>query len=143
MVGAPLGREGAALPAATENGLDVIVRFHAIARLPELQRCLLSLIGQTYRPLTVHIVTQRFQPAMMDKSQAVLMTWVMPVFFTAMMMNYPAGLSLYIFTNNLLSILQQFLLRKYLEKKGIAAPRTPPAAGGGGGGKGKLKESAS
>lgn len=62
MVGAPLGREGAALPAATENGLDVIVRFHAIARLPELQRCLLSLIGQTYRPLTVHIVTQRFQP---------------------------------------------------------------------------------
>ncbi len=88
------------------------------------------------------IITQRLQPQMMDKQQAFIFTWIMPVFFTALMMNYPAGLSLYIFTNNLLSILQQFLLRKYLEKKGIAAPRTPP--GGGGGGKGKqLKESAS
>lgn len=88
------------------------------------------------------IITQRLQPQMMDKQQAFIFTWIMPVFFTALMMNYPAGLSLYIFTNNLLSILQQFLLRKYLERKGIAAPRTPP--GGGGGGKGKqLKESAS
>ena len=43
-------------------GLDVIVRIHAIARLPELERCLLSLIGQTYRPLVIHIVTQRFSP---------------------------------------------------------------------------------
>lgn len=40
--------------------LDVIVRFHAVARLPELERCLLSLIGQSTRPLAVHIVTQRF-----------------------------------------------------------------------------------
>lgn len=60
------------------------------------------------------IVTQRLQPQMMDKQQAVLMTWVMPVFFTAIMMNYPAGLALYIFTNNLLSIVQQFALRRYL-----------------------------
>lgn len=88
------------------------------------------------------IITQRLQPQMMDKQQAFIFTWIMPVFFTGLMMNYPCGLSLYIFTNNLLSIIQQFLLRKYLEKKGIAAPRTPPASGGGGG-KGKLKESAS
>ncbi len=64
------------------------------------------------------IVTQRLQPQMMDKQQAFLMTWVMPVFFTAIMMNYPAGLALYIFTNNLLSIVQQFALRKYLERTG-------------------------
>ncbi|MFZ5441093.1 MAG: YidC/Oxa1 family insertase periplasmic-domain containing protein, partial [Myxococcota bacterium] len=63
------------------------------------------------------IVTQRLQPQMMDKQQAFLMTWVMPVFFTAIMMNYPAGLALYIFTNNLLSIVQQYALRKYLESK--------------------------
>ena len=63
------------------------------------------------------IVTQRLQPQMtMDKSQAFLMSWVMPVFFTAIMMNYPAGLSLYIFTNNLLSIGQQYALRKYLAR---------------------------
>lgn len=86
------------------------------------------------------IITQRLQPQMMDKQQAFIFTWIMPVFFTALMMNYPAGLSLYIFTNNLLSILQQFLLRKYLEKKGIAAPRSkgPPE-----GGDKRLKESAS
>jgi YidC/Oxa1 family membrane protein insertase len=63
------------------------------------------------------IVTQRLQPQMMDKQQAFLMTWVMPVFFTAIMMNYPAGLALYIFTNNLLSIVQQYALRKYLASK--------------------------
>jgi YidC/Oxa1 family membrane protein insertase len=63
------------------------------------------------------IVTQRLQPQMMDKSQAFMMTWIMPVFFTAIMMNYPSGLALYIFTNNLLSIVQQYALRKYLESK--------------------------
>lgn len=69
------------------------------------------------------IVTQRLQPQMMsDPSQAFLITWVMPIFFTAIMMNYPAGLALYIFTNNLLSIIQQFALRKYLQRTGQAAP---------------------
>ena len=62
------------------------------------------------------IITQRLQPQMMDKSQAFLMTWIMPVFFTAIMMNYPAGLALYIFTNNLLSIGQQYALRKWLAR---------------------------
>lgn len=70
------------------------------------------------------IVTQRLQPQMMtDPSQAFLITWVMPIFFTAIMLSYPAGLALYIFTNNLLSIAQQFALRKYLEKTGQAAPK--------------------
>ncbi len=63
------------------------------------------------------IVTQRLQPQMMDKQQAFLMTWVMPIFFTAIMMNYPSGLALYIFTNNLLSIVQQYALRRYLAGK--------------------------
>jgi YidC/Oxa1 family membrane protein insertase len=67
------------------------------------------------------VVTQRLQPQMMDAAQAKLMTWFMPIFFTAMMMNYPAGLALYIVTNNLLSILQQFLLRRYLAAKQAAA----------------------
>ena len=63
------------------------------------------------------IVTQRLQPQMMDKQQAFLMTWVMPVFFTAIMMNYPSGLALYIFTNNILSIAQQYALRRYLARQ--------------------------
>lgn len=75
------------------------------------------------------IVTQRLQPQMMtDPGQAFLITWVMPIFFTVIMLNYPAGLALYIFTNNLLSIGQQFALRKYLERTGQAAPKPPAGA---------------
>ncbi len=83
------------------------------------------------------VLTQRLQPQMMDATQAKVMTYVMPIFFTAIMLNYPAGLALYIFTNNVLSILQQYLLRKYLERKGLAAP--PVAKVEARGGK-KLKE---
>jgi YidC/Oxa1 family membrane protein insertase len=63
------------------------------------------------------VITQRAQPQMMDAAQAKLMTWFMPIFFTAMMMNYPAGLALYIFTNNLLSIAQQAALKRYLASR--------------------------
>jgi YidC/Oxa1 family membrane protein insertase len=63
------------------------------------------------------VITQKLQPQMMDAAQARLMTWFMPIFFTAIMLNYPAGLTLYIFTNNVLSIVQQWGLRKYLERK--------------------------
>lgn len=70
------------------------------------------------------IVTQRLQPQMMDATQAKIMTYVMPIFFTAIILNYPAGLSLYILTNNILSIGQQYGLKKYLEGKvGAATPR--------------------
>ena len=78
------------------------------------------------------IITQRLQPAMMDKAQQRMMTWFMPIFFTALLLNYPAGLTLYIFTNNVLSIAQQYLLRKYIERRGGAAPKAPNARGGGG-----------
>ncbi len=52
--------------------LDVIVRFHSVARLPELERCLLSLVGQSTRPLAIHIVTQRFTEADTAAVQALL-----------------------------------------------------------------------
>lgn len=68
------------------------------------------------------IITQKLQPQMMDAAQARMMTYFMPIFFTALMLNYPAGLTLYIFTNNILSIAQQYGLQKYLKKKGLAAP---------------------
>ena len=74
------------------------------------------------------IITQRLQPQMMDAMQAKIMTWFMPIFFTAIMLNYPAGLALYIFTNNLLSIAQQAALKKYLAGKegGGGKPATSP-----------------
>ena len=69
------------------------------------------------------VVTQKLQPQMMDSTQAAMMTWFMPIMFTALMLQYPSGLTLYIFTNNILSIVQQWLLKKYLEKKGVAQPQ--------------------
>lgn len=42
------------------NSLHIIVRFHDSGRLRELDRALFSLAHQNYRPITVHIVTQRF-----------------------------------------------------------------------------------
>jgi len=67
------------------------------------------------------IVMQKFQPQMLEKTQAFMFTWVMPVFFSIIMLNYPAGLSLYIFVNNILSIGQQFALRRWFEKRAAKA----------------------
>lgn len=46
-----------------DGRLDVVVRFHDPARLGELERCVLSLVGQRHRPLHVHVVLQRFPAA--------------------------------------------------------------------------------
>jgi len=66
------------------------------------------------------IITQKLQPQMGDPAQARLMTWFVPIIFTATLFNYPAGLALYIFTNNLLSIAQQYGLRKWLASREAA-----------------------
>ncbi|MBI5548106.1 MAG: membrane protein insertase YidC [Deltaproteobacteria bacterium] len=58
-------------------------------------------------------ITQKMQPTMGDPTQAKIMLYFMPIFFTFLMLSLPAGLTLYIFTNNLLSIAQQ----KYLQRK--------------------------
>ncbi len=81
------------------------------------------------------IITQKMQPQMMDAAQARIMIWVMPIVFTLTLLQYPAGLSLYIFTNNLLSIGQQYGLRKWLDrqklKRGGGPPQTAAASAGG------------
>jgi YidC/Oxa1 family membrane protein insertase len=78
------------------------------------------------------IITQKMQPQMMDAAQARIMIWVMPIIFTLTLLQYPAGLSLYIFTNNLLSIGQQYGLRKWLDHKKLKRGAAAPAASGGG-----------
>jgi len=65
-------------------------------------------------------VTQKLQPQMGDPTQAKMMLYFMPVIFTFFMLSLPAGLVLYIFTNNLLSIAQQ----KYLQRKFKTAKAT-------------------
>jgi YidC/Oxa1 family membrane protein insertase len=81
------------------------------------------------------IITQKMQPQMMDAAQARIMIWVMPIIFTLTLLQYPAGLSLYIFTNNLLSIAQQWGLRKWLDHQkqkrgGGGTPAVAAATGG-------------
>lgn len=70
-------------------------------------------------------ITQRMQPMQMDPAQQKMMLYFMPAFFTFIMLNLPAGLTLYIFTNNLLSIAQQLALRKSM---GLPAVGHVPAS---------------
>jgi Glycosyltransferase like family 2 len=46
--------------------VDTIVRFHDVRRLGELHRCLFSAVAQTYQPVHVHVVTQRFSSEELD-----------------------------------------------------------------------------
>ncbi len=65
---------------------------------------------------------QKLSPQPADNTQAKMMLYFFPIFFTVLMVNVPAGLTLYIFVNNVLSIVQQQLMMKYQ-----GAPPPPPA----------------
>jgi YidC/Oxa1 family membrane protein insertase len=65
-------------------------------------------------------IQQKLSPQPADSSQAKMMLYFMPAFFTFIMLSVPAGLTLYIFVNNVLSIAQQqFMMRRM----------PPPSAG--------------
>jgi YidC/Oxa1 family membrane protein insertase len=67
-------------------------------------------------------VMQRLSPQPADNTQAKMMLYFMPVFFTFIMLSVPAGLTLYIFVNNVLSIVQQ----QYMMRR-MPAPAAAPA----------------
>ncbi|TMA29322.1 MAG: membrane protein insertase YidC [Deltaproteobacteria bacterium] len=67
------------------------------------------------------ILTQVLTPAPMSNPSQKTMGYVMSGFFSLLMLTLPSGLTLYIFTNNILSIAQQMYLRR--------AIRPPPAGG--------------
>jgi YidC/Oxa1 family membrane protein insertase len=67
------------------------------------------------------ILTQLLTPAPMSNPSQRTMGFAMSGFFALLMFTYPAGLTLYIFTNNLLSIAQQMYIRR-------ALPITPSSA---------------
>ncbi len=58
------------------------------------------------------LAQQKLSPAPPDPTQAKVMM-VMPVMFTLFFLHFPAGLVLYWFVNNLLSILQQWYVMNY------------------------------
>ncbi len=65
-------------------------------------------------------VQQSLNPPVPDPTQAKIMK-IMPVFFTAIFLFFPAGLVLYWFVNNGLSILQQYIVNKQVEGKAAAS----------------------
>ncbi|MBK9515807.1 MAG: membrane protein insertase YidC [Anaeromyxobacter sp.] len=62
-------------------------------------------------------IMQKLSPQPADNTQAKMMLYFFPGFFTVMMLFVPSGLTLYIFVNNLLSIFQQQLVNKMIEKQ--------------------------
>jgi hypothetical protein len=52
--------------------VDVIVRFHDVRRLNELDRCIFSLSGQSHRPLSIFLVLQRFSESAIAATQEAL-----------------------------------------------------------------------
>jgi YidC/Oxa1 family membrane protein insertase len=61
---------------------------------------------------------QKISPQPADNAQAKMMLYFMPIFFSALMLFVPGGLTLYIFVNNVLSIAQQQLM---LKRQAVAA----------------------
>ena len=57
-------------------------------------------------------VQQRLTPTSMDSAQAKMMQWMMPIMFTGFMLFLPSGLVLYIFVNTILSLAQQYALKR-------------------------------
>jgi len=55
---------------------------------------------------------QKISPQPADNTQAKMMLYFMPIFFSVLMLFVPGGLTLYIFVNNVLSIAQQQLMLK-------------------------------
>ena len=60
------------------------------------------------------LLQQKMTPAPADPMQAKMMM-LMPIVFTFLFLNFPAGLTLYWIVNNLLSVLQQWLIMRRIE----------------------------
>jgi YidC/Oxa1 family membrane protein insertase len=62
------------------------------------------------------LIQQAFTPPPADQPQMKYVMWSMPIFLTFIMLNMPSGLSLYMLTNNLLTIIQQLIIKRQSEK---------------------------
>ncbi len=62
-------------------------------------------------------VQQKIMPQQMDPVQQKMMSYVMPLVFTAMMLFLPSGLGVYMLTSSLLGIAQQLAVERYYDTK--------------------------
>ncbi len=74
------------------------------------------------------VVMQKIQPTTMDPTQAKVML-MLPVLMTFLFINFPAGLVLYWLTNNVLSILQQFITDRFIFRSPTIAPTVDEQGG--------------
>lgn len=63
-------------------------------------------------------IQQKLNPPPPDPMQAKIMQWL-PLIFTFFFLFFPAGLVLYWVVNNTLSIIQQYIITKQIEKRGL------------------------
>ncbi len=63
------------------------------------------------------LVQQIFTPVPQDNPSMKYVMWGMPVMFGFIMLQLPAGLGLYIFTNSVLTIAQQYYIRRKFADK--------------------------
>ncbi|RMH37206.1 MAG: membrane protein insertase YidC [Nitrospirae bacterium] len=82
------------------------------------------------------VVQQKIMPTTMDPTQAKMMM-ILPVFLTFIFITFPAGLVLYWLTNNVLTILQQFITDRFLLQRPAPTPisssndgKVPPVTDG-------------
>ncbi|MCO4768401.1 MAG: membrane protein insertase YidC [Deltaproteobacteria bacterium] len=90
-------------------------------QVPYMYFCDLTLqdpigILPTLMAATMYVTTKMNQSPTMDPTQQRIMT-LMPVMFGFIMFTLPAGLVLYIFVNNILSILQQWVIKRGIGEK--------------------------
>ncbi len=69
------------------------------------------------------VVMQKIQPTTMDPTQAKVML-MLPALMTFLFINFPAGLVLYWLTNNVLTIVQQFVTDRFFFRTPVMGPTT-------------------
>lgn len=74
------------------------------------------------------VVMQKIQPTTMDPTQAKVML-MLPALMTFLFINFPAGLVLYWLTNNVLTIVQQFVTDRFFFRAPAIAPPTKVQGG--------------
>src|SRR5436853_4843979 len=73
------------------------------------------------------LLTQVLTPTPMSQPGQKTMGYAMSAFFSLLMLNLPSGLTLYIFVNNILSIIQQIYLRRAMRPpRGPGQSTSPP-----------------
>ncbi len=71
---------------------------------------------------TMYIHQKLTPTTITDPMQKKMFEWL-PLIFTFFFLTFPAGLTLYWFTNNILSIIQQLIVNKIFESKKVAASK--------------------